>query len=311
MKRKYSILLILPLIVSLTIPYQYCQGLIEVGDVLQFKVLHSKITATVGSNSVTETGFKFYGTNYPQRTSVDVLVNWIGDGINVNHSIGDESYNSGFMGNWFEYEVPGAVKFTSLLTCYLVTNWDFHDFTKGYYFYLSPYIYRSFDSWAFFSSYKSSLEAELTTIQQLVSPIDFAVISRETDETIYFESWFGGEDCTSFCDVFGYHIDYSSSVSFGNQFQIQFSKTTGLVEGYRKRGWVSGMIDGNDVQISMDYHYEAKGYSLPRFSVGKYVDFFPKTYLYAVIPSIVILVGVASFFVIKYRKKKKIRNLDS
>ncbi|MHA1434759.1 MAG: choice-of-anchor S family protein [Candidatus Heimdallarchaeota archaeon] len=312
MKRNHFIFIILPLIISLIVPLQICQAQIEVGDVLQYKILHSKITASVGTNTVTEKGFKFYGTNYPQRTSVDILVNIIGEGINLNYSIGDDdSHMWGFSEIWYEYEVPSAVKYTSLLTCSLVTNWEFHDFSKGNYFYLPPYIYRSFDSWAFFSSYKTSLEADLANFQQLGYPLDYAVISQETDETIYFESWFGGEDCTTFGDVFGYNPDFSSMVSFGNQFQFQFSKSTGLVEGYRKRGWVSGTINDLSVKISLDYHYEAKGYSLPRFSVGKYVDFFPKTYLYSLIPIGVILIGVASFFIVKYRKKKKIRNLDS
>ncbi|MHA1126896.1 MAG: choice-of-anchor S family protein [Candidatus Heimdallarchaeota archaeon] len=314
MKRKYFILLILPLIVSLTIPHQYCQGLIEVGDVLQFKILHSKITATVGSNTVTEKGFQFFGaTQYHQRTSVDVLVNWIGDGINVNYSIGDDdSHMWGYSENWYEYLIPNSVFYTCRKTNSLVKNWVFEDFSKGNYFFLPPYIYPSFDAWAFFSNYKTSLEAELANFEQLGYPLNYDVISQETDESIYFESWVGGENSHLFGKVFGASSDFNSMVDFGNQFQIQFSKTTGLVEGFRRRGWVSGTINDLSVIISLDYHYEAKGYSLPRFSVGRYIDFFPKTYLYALIPSVVVLIGVASFFIVKYRKKKnKDLELDS
>ncbi|MBK5115167.1 MAG: hypothetical protein KGD59_03680 [Candidatus Heimdallarchaeota archaeon] len=277
---------------------------ITVGDSFEYRIIRSRITVTVGENSVETKKFAFGPNSYFEGTKISVLANFVGEGMNGEFTIKKDSRLFGYTADQFKMKIRQFLFLTTYFGYNLADNWAYESFDSGYYFFLYPYLIPTGTSWSFFASLDTYITTTLTPYAMPGYSLENNTNYVNNEEEVSFESWVGGEIDSSNGFIYGFTAGLSAKVSFGNQFQIAFDKTTGLCKGLRIRGWCEGTINGKSIEISLDYQYETKNYNLPSLSLGSYNNYFSKLpYLYFLIPSILLPSAIVILLV---RKKRTI-----
>lgn len=289
----------------------FLQGMISVhselsvGDVYSYKMMNSKIYLASGSNFISAKGFRFKGTNYPSKTKADFSVNYVGGGINGNFTIGTESLLIGYLEDWYTALVPFYMRYTSIIVYRSIYLWSMHNFSNGLFFNIYPYINPTAENHEFFENLGENFLSDFATVSQDYPGLEYNYRYFEKDNIVYFESWLGGEISGVYGPAIGYYYDYLAEVEFGNNFHIAFDKVSGLVTGFGFRGWTNGVLNGQDVKVSLEYQYQLVGYRLPRYTFGTYKDFLPSIGL--IVSSVlvpIIIIAVCVPVIVKYRRKK-------
>ncbi|HUT81238.1 MAG TPA: choice-of-anchor S family protein [Candidatus Bathyarchaeia archaeon] len=275
------------------------------GDTLTYIIKKSRISASIGSNSIDVKGISFWGEKCPERSSIEASLNYIGDGLNADYSYKESQFNFGY--TYTDFLVMMS-RFTYLSTYYTYTlslNWEREDFSKGFYFFLYPYINPVTTTWSFFASLNETFIPYFTYYNYLQSDIEYTFHYSYDSNKLYYESWNGGNIKGSHGFMGGFTEDIDASFAFGNQFQIVIESSTGIVKGIHFRGWSKGSCNNKAVDLVLDYQYELSSYSLPRFKFGS----FPFNYynlLYILPPVFILSLIPLIVFLYKKRCKKKI-----
>ncbi|NHK30366.1 MAG: hypothetical protein FK730_03380 [Asgard group archaeon] len=274
---------------------------IEVGDILYYKVITSKVSAEIGENKITTKGFSFDGEKFPSGTKVKVTVNYVGGGMNGLFEIGENSRSFGYTTGFLESKLQQFIKRTSLLTTSLLADWERENFENGFYFYLYPYIDPINASWEFLDSIGKEMMTEMQAYEAMGHVLMNEYRFEESVSNVYLETWNYGEIIGQYDDEIGFPYDLPVNSIFYNRFQISFEKTTGKLLGMRMKGSVENNNVSQPIDVAIDYQIENEKYNLPFFKLNNNKPILISIFI--PISTLVIIFPVV-FTILFIRKKK-------
>jgi len=213
MKRKYSMILILIILMSTFLPKNTSVA-VTIGDTYHYKVVSSRISALVGSNSVESRGIYFYGDKYPVGSIVDVYVTSIGDGFVANLSIGDNSRLYSYSMDYIKHTLFDLLTMASYYTYALILSWNNAYFEEGFYLKLYPYIKPAEENWSFLCDTGNLLVTELKEYEDLGHSIEYDYLFEDANNKIYLETWNKGQVNGDYDEVLGYPFGLPANCYF-------------------------------------------------------------------------------------------------
>jgi len=67
---------------------------------------------------------------------------------------------------------------------------------------------------------------------------------------------------SKFEEIIGISIDYDNNITFGNNMQFSISQSSGIINGFKKQGWVKGKINNTNVKVSIKIEYALNNFFL-------------------------------------------------
>ncbi len=273
---------------------------LAVGDVLHYQVVQANISATVGENSVSTSGFRLNSENYPRMTKVNVDINYLGGGMNGQYSINNNTRNFGYTVDFYKNRIQLFTYLATHFTTSMIDLWERENFENGFYFFLYPYIDPIVDSWDYLEMLGNASLNEIAEYTSLGHDFEGDFIFTDKSDIIYFETWNTGKLTGQFDELLGYPYNgLPANSSFLNRFQITFEKSTGTLLGMHMKGRTKGEIPSGNVDLSMEYQIELVGYNLPWFKIENTA----RILVAILVPTIAVGVIIPTVLVIRKRRK--------
>lgn len=282
MRKKLSVILLSIILLSLVIPYHDISCVVTVGDSFIFNILKSRISVQVNDEISAVKGYRFNDAKYPEKTTINHEFILLSSGsYRTNASINDSKREEFQFKDWFLWRLDDGFMFPAIRHAYSIPYWwHYYNFSVGNYNYtlgfsrfVYPYLQPIRDHWNLIASIEETFTPIFESYNQLGYDIDYAFIYKDENDLVYFESWNGGTVDSDVGCITGEFDDTEASLSYGDQFQVAIDKISGIVKGLHYRGWANGVVKGYNIKVSLDFHYELKGYNLPRFSYGVYSNY--------------------------------------
>lgn len=290
MKNKGKFLLIF-FITFIIIPIQApVRGELNVGDYFIYEITSAGFYVEIGENQTVYDGYKFNSKVFPVGIKVNATVVEYSTGVQFQFWIRNYSRYGYLTSNWFDI-LGASYGYLALFRTYeMVRDYINYHFAYEVLYQIRPYIHPPNNNYLEnISSLGEDITKAFSKWYYKYPNIEYSYESSEKDGLILFESWVGGKVNSPFGKIITDGSDYNSSITFGNNYHLAVEKTTGVVHGFGRRGWVKGKINDTIVKVSMDCQYELEGYDMSDYVFGNYTNFVPGFGI--ILPFIVLVVS--------------------
>ena len=314
MKKRITLFFILSLFFSLVLPIPNEVSSLEDGAHYTYIIKNAGYYLEIGANKKTVDGYLFGPYIYPRETRVNSTIASIDfNGVTVVNWVENLSSYVFLSIDWFDY----FAVFNSYYTLYHTFNMV-RKFGNGFVidltlFNIQPYVDLVFNSYPFSSETLGEDICDFFGEWSYWYPtIECSYNYSEENDITYFESWVGGEVDSFFGLMFGNEFNFQSDISFGNNFHFAIDKTTGIVHGFGRQGWVEGIINDLSVKVSLVCEYVLKDYELPSYQFGEFRNYLspPDNYIIPIIavPTSIIVVSFSVLIIFYSKKNRKVVN---
>ncbi|MHA1188450.1 MAG: choice-of-anchor S family protein [Candidatus Heimdallarchaeota archaeon] len=250
------------------------------------------------------------GDLYPEHTKVYTTIDHIiGNDIMFNFSIGD-SWRYGYISsNWFDVLGLEFSYYTLYYTYLMVESWGNGFWLDLTLYQIIPYIEPVYGDYI---NDLDSLGSEICEFfgQWWYPDIECDYVFTESNGIYYFESWVGGKIDALYGNDITDGSDFPTDIKFGNSMHLAVNKTSGLMHGFGRRGWIKGEINNQQVKSSMACEYILEGYDFSKYQLGTMRYFGEDQYFLAVfLPAsiLVLSIPVIVYFVNKRKIDKSLK----
>ena len=277
-------------------------------DSFIYEVTDANVFVEIGENNYQKDGYVFGGLHFPETTKVYTTIDSIQDsGITFTFNINatDSTLFIFADSTWIDGLGLGYSYYTLYYTYLMVEHWG-----NGFWLDLTLYQIRPYiDPES--SVYLNDLDAFGSAIcrffekwSALYPDIECEYRFSESNGLYYFESWVGGKINALFGEKITDRVDFPTNIRFGNGMHFAVNKTSGLVHGFGRRGWIKGEINNQQVKSSMSCEYALEGFDLPDYQLGS-MRYFSEVNLYLVVLLPISIVAILTpVIVYVYRKRK-------
>ncbi|NHK30363.1 MAG: hypothetical protein FK730_03365 [Asgard group archaeon] len=284
---------------------------------LTYEIPKARLIAKMNNYTRKITQFDFFGEPFPEKTQIDLDVEYQGTAVSSNYIIDTTENEWVYTTTFLKLLMEQYIRYTYKMGIRLNYYWDSLTFENGVDFYLYPYIIPEAATWDYFVGLGEMLNDRYEEIAQEGHDVNFLYIISEKDNYFLFESWLGGEFNGQYGVITNEASTYSdpANVTFDNLFKIAINKQSGIISGFRMKGRVNGKINDDKMNVQFEYQYQEKGYHLANFRLGP--NFIVDPYLgrkIAIASSVIIPVSVIAsvvFILIRKRKAKKTPLIDN
>ncbi|MHA1126856.1 MAG: choice-of-anchor S family protein [Candidatus Heimdallarchaeota archaeon] len=304
--KKFTVLLLCLIFLIIPIGSNFTHASFDLSDSFVYEITDTNLYVDIGENHYQKDGFLFSGDLYPEHTKVYITIDYIIDtGIMFNFSI-DDSWRYGYISsNWFDVLGLDFSYYTLYYTYLMVESWGNGFWLDSTLYQIKPYIE------PIYGDYLNDLDSLGSDICEFFGQwwykypdIECDYIFTESNDIYYFESWVGGKIDALFGNDITDGTDFPTDIKFGNSMHLAVNKTSGLVHGFGRRGWIKGEINNLPVKSSMSCEYVLEGFDFQDYQLGT-MRYFGEVNLYlAVLLPVSILVIIVPVIVYFVRKKK-------
>ncbi|MHA1185494.1 MAG: choice-of-anchor S family protein [Candidatus Heimdallarchaeota archaeon] len=306
MKRTINPLIICTIILLGSMNSYFAQANFTLNDSFIFEITDTNLYVEIGENEYKKEGFLFSGDYYSDHTLVNATIDYFYNGGIMFEFYIDNSSNLGYVSpNWLDILGISFSYYTLYYTYLMVENWG-----NGFWLDLTLYQIKPYIE-PIYGDYINDLDSLGSEICEFFSQwwykypdIECDYIFTESNGIYYFESWVGGIIDALFGNDITDGTDFPTVIKFGNSMHLAVNKTSGLMHGFGRRGWVKGEINNQQVKSSMACEYVLDGYEFQKYQLGRMRYFGEDQYFLAVFLPISILVISIPVIVYFVRKSK-------
>ncbi|MHA1185398.1 MAG: choice-of-anchor S family protein [Candidatus Heimdallarchaeota archaeon] len=302
--KKFTVLLLCLIFLTIPIGSNFTHASFDLSDSFIYEITDTNLYVDIGENHYQKDGFLFTGDLYPEHTKVYTTIDRIiGIDIMFNFSI-DDSWQYGFISsNWFDVLGLEFSYYTLYYTYLMVESWGNGFWLDSTLYQITPYIE------PVYGDYINDLDSLGSEICEFFDKwwypdIECDYVFTESNGIYYFESWVGGKIDALFGNYITDGTDFPTDIKFGNSMHLAVNKTSGLVHGYGRRGWIKGEINNQQVKSSLACEYVLEDYDFSKYQLGSMRYFGEDQYFLAVFLPVSILVLSIPIIVYFVNKRK-------
>ena len=267
---KKTVKFILPfLVVSLMLTSQIVKGDYEVslGEIYVYDVNSSEQSITLGINSADSEGYNIAGNDFLPGTSVSLNITEV-DPLGVDYNISAAGYSEVVT----ILVVDESQLLTSLIYPFLLIDYvtlaSWNQATiEGYHKEILMIPFISFDNstWENWMNMADEIHNNTLFSETYEGTMTVDASCINTTDSFVFEFILRGDMDETVTTPGSYSVVNASLL---HQFQFAYDKSSGVMQGMRMEGSVTGLANGTVLEISYNYHTELQGYNLPDLSLG-------------------------------------------
>ncbi|MEA2070532.1 MAG: choice-of-anchor S family protein [Asgard group archaeon] len=274
---------------------------VTVGSMYVFDCVESTASITVGENSATAQGYEIDGHHFDPGTSVTVNVTSISSSVYYDKMAGGytESASSSSFGFVFGsiflmmYPYLLAVEFGD------VGDWNQTEAEEDPGMLLTPFVENETSTWEGFRDLADDVATGSLISETGDDELTINATYTENTQEFIFEFFLAGT-LDHITTSGNQTLDLTGEIE--NHYQFAIEKPTGIMEGIRLEGFLTGTSNGTAIDIQYNFLTELEGYDLPplEFGDGGFTFPFPGFGIYITLGAL----GTLTIIAVMVRRRK-------